>query len=238
MVRQSAGAKKKQLIISVCKKLFYEKGYSKTTYDDICRAADIPPGTITYHFDGKRDIAAVIDAEYERENKTYIEKMCGGLYSKTDLMVIENFHMWKRIYEDEHIRRFLLDLSVEKLPNASSMKAIRHFYRCVIEDQGITAIDDRELELIASCQIGMSDGILNALEHSQFDYTYEESAAFGIRFFMRQLGMSDDIIERYIRRGKRIFDTLPIDNRYYIDFAYDDRYVNVLPGAFPEEDAS
>lgn len=236
MVRQSAGAKKKQLIIDVCKKLFYERGYSKTTYEDICKAADIPPGTITYHFDGKRDIAAAIDAEYERENKTYIEKMCGSLYSKTDLMVIENFHMWKRIYEDEHIRRFLLDLSADKLPNASAIETIRYFYRCVMEDQGITSIDDRELELIASCQVGMSDGILNAMEHSGFDYTYEESAEFGIRFFMRQLGMSDEIIKRYIKRGKSIFASLPIDNRYYAEFAYDDKYVTVLPGAFPEDE--
>lgn len=227
MVKMSAGEKKKKLILDTCKKLFYRNGYENTTYEDICKAADIPPGTITYHFGSKRELAAIIDAEYERENKTYIEKMCGDRYSKTELMVIENYHMWKRIYEDENIRRFLLDLSADKLPNASSIEAIRYFYRCVMEDQGID-IDDKELALIVSTQVGMSDGILNAMEHSEFDYTYEESAEFGIRFFMRQLGMDDGTIKKYIERGKEIFDTLPIDNRYYVDFAYDDKYVPKL----------
>ncbi len=227
MVKMSAGEKKKKLILDTCKKLFYRNGYENTTYEDICKAADIPPGTITYHFGSKRELAAIIDTEYERENKTYIEKMCGDRYSKTELMVIENYHMWKRIYEDENIRRFLLDLSADKLPNASSIEAIRYFYRCVMEDQGID-IDDKELALIVSTQVGMSDGILNAMEHSEFDYTYEESAEFGIRFFMRQLGMDDGTIKKYIERGKEIFDTLPIDNRYYVDFAYDDKYVPKL----------
>lgn len=227
MVKMSAGEKKKKLILDTCKKLFYRNGYENTTYEDICEAADIPPGTITYHFGSKRELAAIIDAEYERENKTYIEKLCGDRYSKTELMVIENYHMWKRIYEDENIRQFLLDLSADKLPNASSIDAIRYFYQCVMEDQGID-IDERELALIVSTQVGMSDGILNAMEHSGFDYTYEESAEFGIRFFMRQLGMDDEAIKKYIKRGKEIFDTLPIDNRYYVDFAYDDKYVPKL----------
>ena len=51
MVKRSAGEKKRDLIVSVCKKLFYEKGYNNTTYNDICTAADIPPGTITYDFE-------------------------------------------------------------------------------------------------------------------------------------------------------------------------------------------
>ena len=93
-----------------------------------------------------------------------------------------------------------------------------------MEDQGIE-ISDKELELIASAQIGMTDGILNARELSGYDYTYEEAARFSIRFFMRQLGIDEETILAYTERGKELFDALPIDNRYYEDFAYDDRYV-------------
>ena len=48
--------------------------------------------------------------------------------------------------------------------------------------------------------------------------------------FLRQIGMSDGKIEACIEDGKEIFDRLPIDNRYYVDFRYDDRYVAKLPG--------
>ena len=228
MVKLSAGEKKKKLIIDTCKVLFYQKGYANTTYEDICEAADIPPGTITYHFGGKRDIATVIDAEYERENKTYIEKVCGDRYNLTQMMVIENFHMWKRIFEVPEIRRFLLDLSSERVPDISTVETLAYFYRCVIEDRSITGISDKELALIVGAQIGMCDGILHAVERSGFEYTYEEAARFGIRFFMRQLGMHDDVIEGLIADGKQLFDQLPIDNRYYENFAYNDKYVTKI----------
>lgn len=228
MVKMKAGEKKKKLIIDVCKKFFYRKGYANTTYDDICKKADIPPGSITYHFGGKRDIAAVIDAEYESQNKIYIEKICGDRYDKTTLMVIENYHMWKRNFEDESIRRFMLDISTERLPSYSALETVKYYYRCVIEDQGIEGIDERTLNLIASVQLGMSDALLMATSIDPDEYTWEEAAEFGIRFFMRQIGMHDDDIARHMQEGKRIFDTLPIDNRYYVDFAYNDRYVTKI----------
>ncbi len=227
MVKLSAGDKKKKLILDTCKKLFYRNGYENTTYEDICEAADIPPGSITYHFGSKRDIAGLIENEYERENKTYIEKLCGDKYSLTLMMVIENFHMWKRIFEDENIQRFLREMSGNRLVSPYIIDTLTCFYRYVMEDQGIR-IDDKELELIVATQIGMSDGILHAIKESEHAYTYEEAACFGIRFFMRQLGIDDEVICRYIKDGKAIFDTLPIDNRYYKDFAYDDRYVKKL----------
>ncbi|RDB64581.1 hypothetical protein C1878_01660 [Gordonibacter sp. 28C] len=228
MVRLKAGEKKKKLIIDVCKKLFYRKGYANTTYDDICKKADIPPGSITYHFRGKRDIAAVIDAEYEAQNKIYIEKLCGDAYDKTTLMVIENYHMWKRNFEDGNIRRFLLDISTERLPSFSALDTVKYYYQCVIDDQGIEGIDDHELNLIVAAQLGMSDALLIATSNDPEEYTWEDAAEFGIRFFLRQLGMHDEEIKEIMRQGKEIFDTLPIDNRYYSDFAYDDKYVTKI----------
>lgn len=224
MVRLSAGEKKKQLIIDTCKKLFYRKGYLSTTYDDICREADIPPGTITYHFGGKRDIAAVIDSEYEAQNKIYIEKMCGDAYSKTQLMAIENFHMWKRNVENHNIRRFLLDISSDRLPNLAAHDVVRYYYQCVIEEQKVREISDRELNLIVSTQLAMSDALLHTISMHE-DYTWEDAAHFGIRFFLRQVGLADDAIDELIAEGRALFDALPIDNRYYKDFAYDDQYV-------------
>ncbi|MDO4291049.1 MAG: TetR/AcrR family transcriptional regulator [Eggerthellaceae bacterium] len=228
MVKLKAGEKKKLLITDVCKKLFYRKGYANTTYDDICKKADIPPGSITYHFNGKRDIAAAIDAEYEAQNKIYIEKICGDRYDKTTLMVIENFHMWKRNCENENIRRFLLDISTERLPSFSALKTVKYYYQCVIDDQGITDITEHDLNLIVPVQLGMSDALILASSADPDEYTWEELATFGIRFFLRQIGLEDDYIAELTRRGKEIFDTLPIDNRYYADFAYNDKYVTPL----------
>ena len=229
MVRLSAGEKKKRLIIDVCKKLFYRNGYVGTTYDDICAAADIPPGTITYHFDGKAGIATSIEVEYEAQNKIYIEKMCGDRFTKTQLMVIENFHMWKRIYEDTSIRRFLVEITSERIPSKSVHEVVEYYYRCVMDDLGIKGIDQKELDLIVAAQLGLSDALVGRTSTELDRFSFEEVARFAIRFFLRQIGVSDKKSDALIAEGEALFDELPIDNRYYVDFQYDDRYVAKLP---------
>lgn len=228
MVKRSAGEKKRDLIVSVCKKLFYEKGYNNTTYNDICTAADIPPGTITYHFENKRGIASVIEDEYEPQNKIYIERMCTNRgYSKVLLMAIENFHMWKRDLEDPNLRNFLIDVSRERVPSKAAFRAVKYFYQCVIDELGIT-VSDKEMRLIVPTQIGMSDAVLMEISRDPDSFTYEEAARFSIRFFLRQLGVADSESEHVIAEAREIFKTLPIDNRYYREFAYDPKYLTVL----------
>lgn len=228
MVKRKAGEKKRDLIIDVCKKLFYEKGYNNTTYNDICEAADIPPGTITYHFDSKRGIASVIEDEYEPQNKIYIERMCANRgYSKVQLMAIENFHMWRRDFEDANLRNFLLDVSRERVPSEAAFRAVKYFYQCVIEELGI-AVNEREMRLIVPSQIGMSDAVLVELSRDLTQFTYEDAAHFSTRFFLRQLGVADATSEKIIAEAYDIFKELPIDNRYYRDFAYDEKYLTVL----------
>lgn len=228
MVKRKAGEKKRDLIIDVCKKLFYEKGYNNTTYNDICEAADIPPGTITYHFDNKRGIASVIEDEYEPQNKIYIERMCANRgYSKAQLMAIENFHMWKRDFEDANLRNFLLDVSSERVPTEAAFRAIKYFYQCVINEMGLD-ISDRELRLIVPSQIGMSDAVLMEISRDLTQFSYQDAAHFSIRFFLRQLGVADAQSEKIIAEAYDIFKELPIDNRYYRDFAYDEKYLTVL----------
>lgn len=228
MVKQKAGEKKRKLIIDVCKKLFYNNGYNNTTYNDICAAADIPPGTITYHFDNKRGIAGVIEDEYEAQNKIYIERMCVNKgYTKTQLMAIENFHMWKRDLEDAKLRNFLLDVSAERVPSEAAFRAVKYFYQCVIDDRGID-ISERELQLVISAQIGMSDAVLSMLARDLSAFSYEEAGHFSIRFFLRQLGVPDAESEEIIADGLDLFKQLPIDNRYYRNFAYNEKYLPVL----------
>lgn len=231
MVRYSAGEKKRQLIIDVCKKLFYNKGYKKTTYADICEAADIPAGSITYHFKGKRDIAAIIHAELEAQNKIYIEKICGSAYDKTTLMVIENYHMWQKLFEDKHLLQFQLDIIGEIVPEMSR-DCTAYFYECVMKEQGIE-VDDMTFGFICAAQIGMSDELIRLVSLYPDDYTFDQPARFAIRFFLRQAGLSDDAIDRYDRAGRAAFDELPIDLRYYRDFSYDDRFVTTLDGEPP-----
>jgi AcrR family transcriptional regulator len=224
MVKYTAGEKKRQLIIDACKTLFYEKGYNKTTYDDICDFADIPPGSITYHFGSKAEIAALIHAEYEAQNKIYIEKVCGNKYDKTTLMAIEIYHMWQKIFEDEHLRGFLTDMSSENIPHQSAMDVLAGYYRCVMDERGIK-IDEPEFSFMVSAQTGVSDELIRLTAQNLESYEFTQPAAFTIRFFSRQIGISSKEISKLETLGLKALRSLPIDLRYYKNFKYDDKHV-------------
>lgn len=123
------------------------------------------------------------------------------------------------------MRRYLLDVSGERVPSQSALNAVKYFYRCVMDDQGIDNIDDRELTLIAASQIGMSDSLFLANAVNPAEYGCEYLARFAIRFFMRQIGIPESKIQELIEEGYEIYEGLPIDNRYFAEFAYDDKYV-------------
>lgn len=59
----SVGDETKESILNVCRKLFYEKGFENTSYDDICRDAGVNRGLIPYHFKSKSNIAGIIFEE-------------------------------------------------------------------------------------------------------------------------------------------------------------------------------
>ncbi len=61
-------------ILDAAEKLFNEKGYSKTTTEDILEMTGIARGTLYYHFKGKEDILlAVIDRQIEKREQSMRE---------------------------------------------------------------------------------------------------------------------------------------------------------------------
>ena len=74
----------------------------------------------------------------------------------------------------------------------------------------------------------MSDAVLSMLARDLSAFSYEEAGHFSIRFFLRQLGVPDAESEEIIADGLDLFKQLPIDNRYYRNFAYNEKYLPVL----------
>ncbi len=62
---------RKAEILDAAEKLFNEKGYSKTTMEDILSLTGIAKGTLYYHFKGKEDILlAMIDRQIEQREQS------------------------------------------------------------------------------------------------------------------------------------------------------------------------
>lgn len=64
MSRYPKGQHTLNTIVECAKELFYEKGYSKTTIQEICDSANITLGNFTYYFNTKRELLSKIYSDY------------------------------------------------------------------------------------------------------------------------------------------------------------------------------
>lgn len=102
----------RQRVLEVCKQLFYEKGYKQTTYAEICRTANVHPGTITYHFGNKKNLASLLLKEIMND----FNEAAARLWPQEDLLqrkLAANGMHYKLVFADSAYRRFSMEYSAD-----------------------------------------------------------------------------------------------------------------------------
>ena len=103
------GAATRAKIFTTCKVLFYEKGYESVSYQDICNASGVNPGTLSYHFKSK---SKLVYSVYAQMNDKFITDL-SKVFSDEDEITVSLLCLTasiKLLYEDEKFRRFNLDI--------------------------------------------------------------------------------------------------------------------------------
>lgn len=103
MASYITGKETRQTILDTCRKLFYEKGYNETTYDDICENAHVNRGSIHYHFKTKDAIRWEIESSIYHKNVELAEMYTDD--SKYTYAFASNIY-WYKYFNDEKYRRF------------------------------------------------------------------------------------------------------------------------------------
>lgn len=76
----------KQKLVSGAVELFVAKGYSNTTIDEICAAADVAKVTFYYHFQSKEDIVTQIKSEASSEVLAEAREQLAAQASATEVL--------------------------------------------------------------------------------------------------------------------------------------------------------
>jgi AcrR family transcriptional regulator len=114
MANYSTGRITYEKILSVCRKLFYEKGYRDTSFGEICKAAQVNPGSIAYHFKGKHAIATGIYTEMITGESVKIKELFHDEDELTVLMLGRYTHQWL-LFNDPAYRKFSLQVLSESI---------------------------------------------------------------------------------------------------------------------------
>ena len=100
--------KTRQAILASAMDIFYEKGYSKTTFDEIAKRIDLTKGAVYWYFRNKPDIVAALINDF---SERYIELINAFLsqYPEVDFDRIIKMELFinKQIREDQQLYKFL-----------------------------------------------------------------------------------------------------------------------------------
>lgn len=104
-VENSRGITTKINILASAKKLFYNNGYEKTTFSEICKASEVNPGSVVYHFNNKITIADIIYKKFLDELNSSVEKIFPADEIIQQNMIALGLHI-KLLFENPAYRRF------------------------------------------------------------------------------------------------------------------------------------
>lgn len=100
------GTTTRKIILDASKKLFYEKGFHETSYDDICKAAHVNRGSIYYHFKEKENIRYEVLWELTRDCHNIAVEYCD---SDKYIYLVTSYILWGITLYDARVRKFELD---------------------------------------------------------------------------------------------------------------------------------
>jgi len=218
MVKVKAGERKKQLIIDTCKKLFYQNGYNNTTYEMICDLADIAPGSITYHFSSKRDIASIIANENDLKLREYLS----AFVREEDVghWVFTSAIIWLRWYlflNDSNLRRFFAEVYIDSDHLSYMLDLFRTHQRF-----GMRPREESDLYLLASTFIGQDRLILNMLEAEPERFSLEQIVHHCEATLYKMTDLDPQLAEAASQRGAELFHSLEssIDLSFFREFRH------------------
>ena len=93
---------------------FYEKGYSKTTFDEIAKRIGFTKGAVYWHFRNKPDLVTAIINDYITRQREYVDGRIGELKTLNDILTYF-LYMSEYIISSENNRKlaFFMALQME-----------------------------------------------------------------------------------------------------------------------------
>lgn len=119
------GMTTRKLILDASKKLFYEKGYHETSYEDICKVAHVNRGSIYYHFKEKENIRYEVLWELTWKCYDLAKEYCD---QEKYQYLVGAYILWGLTLHDSKLRKFELDYCAD-YPVYTSNNPVALYYK-------------------------------------------------------------------------------------------------------------
>lgn len=190
----------KASVIEASKKLFYEKGYVDTHYNDIVKESGINAGSVYYHFKKKIIIAEIILSGLYTSSKDAVSETFPDLDLQTRT-AIETLTGWDLIFSDKKYRRFLYEIYKDRANMTMVRKVSEQFFDLHNEQYHLGLSKDYIKMISLTCLASEAELLIN-LEEGEIQFSKEEAANFDIRLIYDLLRTDYKKTEKIIQNAR------------------------------------
>lgn len=207
-MRYENGKESAELILKACRKLFYEKGYRATSFDDIAREAHVYRTAIAYHFKNKKALADRIGEEVINREVIEILKYAGD--TPYHYYVYEYTTLYKML-KDRNYLRFLIEsdaLSAQVWDDNSTYTILR---MAGLDHSFQEFVDKYHYSIIAySAYTEYMCRNLYEMDKSQHK-SFIEYARINLNIWARLFDVPSDVMKENVAQAETIVSRLPLE---------------------------
>lgn len=211
-MKYSVGIETRKKILLAAKQLFLEKGYTATTFTDICRSAQIKQGSLTYHFKNKLEIGQIINSELLQDSISLSDSLTKGSEDPFYHFSMNIVCFSYQYFHDPAFQRFTAEFALESMKYDINEYVEYYMIRqnLPVPEQLLTTKRGK-LDLISVVYL---DNIIPAYLRSHMDeFDYEESALYMLEMYNKILFGSDPVFNDNIKRAVSVFQSYLADSK-------------------------
>lgn len=180
----------REKILSAARRLFYEKGYKNTKYEEICSEAGVNEGTLHYQYKSKAAVGKIINEQAIKKNYDEATALSAGCSSANPLVpfALYNLIYWYKFYSDENYRRFAVEIAKEyKYSNVDEyFSTYTLLPQSIVERVTASKFGKLNEAMIISIDAGVPEYLKEHLD----EFTYAEIAEYELLMYAKILEYS------------------------------------------------
>ena len=183
----------KEEILEVSMRLFYEKGYHQTSFQDICREAHVYRGTIYYYYKEKSALRKDAIIEHFRRCYFLAKEYCPD---ERWTPFLTHYIQWYKFLHDPKSRRFIVDYSKDE-PVYQEKKGLSYCYALASHLAYRPFFNPKDIPPLAfASAYGYIGGLIRLIDSNPSAYTAEYVFYECLSSIVRLWRLDDAITEK------------------------------------------
>lgn len=205
----AAGDQTKEKIIKEAKKLIYKQGFSKTTYDNISKAASINRALIPYHFKSKQILGQTI---YEESINGFLNRFDSILEVSDftpDFVSILHLVAYYQLLTIPTFSRFVNELQADSSFSAFMETSEREIMSGLLVKA--SKLRETEQNILINSLIGMKKELIRMVAEKHTGFNINEAAKIQLYMILSYTGYTKKKIEELYDSAVEVVNLLKFD---------------------------